>query len=48
AEGKLKRYYKDNVLVEQAFVKDSSMTVTQMLKKADADIERFVRFALGA
>lgn len=47
AEGKLKRYYKDNVLVEQPFVKDSSMTVGEMLKKADTGIKRFVRFALG-
>ena len=47
AEGKLKRYYKDNVLVEQPFVKDSSMTVSEMLKQAGADIKRYVRFALG-
>ena len=48
AEGKLNRYFKDNVLVEQPFVKDSSMTVQDMLKKSDADLRRFVRFALGA
>ncbi len=47
AEGKLTRYFKDNVLVEQPFVKDSSMTVEQMLKKNDASLTRFVRFALG-
>ncbi|MDT0631528.1 translation elongation factor Ts [Rubrivirga sp. S365] len=47
AEGKLTRYFKDNVLVEQPFVKDSSMTVEQMLKKQDAELRRFVRFALG-
>ena len=47
AEGKLTRYFKDNVLVEQPFVKDSSMTVQQMLKKEDAELRRFVRFALG-
>ena len=47
AEGKLARYFKDNVLVEQPFVKDSSMTVEQMLKKEDAELRRFVRFALG-
>ena len=47
AEGKLNRYFKDNVLVEQAFVKDSSMTVQQMLDKEDAELRRFVRFALG-
>ncbi|MEM0961613.1 MAG: translation elongation factor Ts [Bacteroidota bacterium] len=47
AEGKLNRYFKDNVLVEQPFVKDSSMTVQQMLQKSDAELRRFVRFALG-
>ena len=47
AEGKLTRFFKDNVLVEQPFVKDSSMTVEQMLKKEGAELRRFVRFALG-
>ena len=47
AEGKLTRYFKDNVLVEQPFVKDSSMTVQQMLDKSSAGLTRFVRFALG-
>ena len=48
AEGKLKRYYKDNVLVQQPFVKDASMTVEQMLKQAKASVKGFVRYALGA
>ena len=47
AEGKLGRYFKDNVLVEQPFVKDSSQTVGQMLDGAGAGLTRFVRFALG-
>ena len=47
AEGKLTRYFKDNVLVEQPFVKDSSQTVQQMLQTSGADLKRFVRFALG-
>ena len=47
AQGKLERYYKDNVLLEQPFVKDASMTVGEMLKKAGAGVKRFVRFALG-
>lgn len=48
ATGKLERYFKDNVLVEQPFVKDSSMTVKDMLKKNEADVIGYVRFALGA
>lgn len=47
ATGKLERYYRDNVLLEQPFVKDSSQTVTQMLKDAGAEVDSFVRFALG-
>lgn len=48
AQGRLKRYFKDNVLLEQAFVKDPQNTVGGMLKQANADILRFVRFALGS
>lgn len=47
AQGKLDRYFKDNVLVEQPFVKDSSMSVGAMLQAAKADVSSFVRFALG-
>ena len=47
AEGKLNRFYKDHVLVEQPFVKDSSITVKEMLKQADVDVKSFLRFALG-
>jgi len=47
AEGKLNRYYKDNVLLEQPFVKDSSLSVEQMLKQKGVKVSRFVRFALG-
>lgn len=47
AEGKLKRFYKDNVLVEQAYVKDASMQVKDVLKAANAQVHAFVRFALG-
>lgn len=47
AQGKLNRYFKDNVLVEQPFVKDSSMTVQKMLDAAGVQLTRFVRFGLG-
>ncbi|GMQ82200.1 MAG: translation elongation factor Ts [Rhodothermia bacterium] len=47
ATGKLERFYKDNVLLEQPFVKDSSQTVRQMLDGASAEVSSFVRFALG-
>ncbi len=47
AQGKLERFYKDNVLVDQPFVKDSSMTVEEMLKKSGFEVVRYVRYALG-
>ncbi len=46
-EGKVERFFKDNVLVEQPFVKDSSKTVSDVLQEAGAKVVRFVRFALG-
>jgi elongation factor Ts len=48
AQGKLERYFKDNVLLEQPFVKDSSKTVREMLDTAGIEVVRFVRFALGS
>ena len=48
ATGKLERYFKDNVLVEQPFVKDSKQSVGEMLKAQDAQVVRYVRYALGA
>lgn len=49
AEGKLKKFYKDNTLVHQAFVKDSSMNVGQYLTSVESDLKvnQFVRFQLG-
>ncbi|MDE2730757.1 MAG: translation elongation factor Ts [Bacteroidota bacterium] len=47
AQGKLKRFFKDNVLVEQAFVKDASKRVRDVLKEAGAQVHTYVRFALG-
>lgn len=47
AQGKVERYYKDNVLLEQPFVKDSSQTVSQMLQTKGVEVHGFTRFALG-
>ena len=47
ARGKLERYFKDHVLVEQPFVKDASMRVRDVLERSDADVRSFIRFALG-
>jgi len=46
-DGKLDRFFEDHVLLEQAFVKDSSMSVQEMIDDADLTVERFTRYALG-
>ena len=46
-EGKLERFFEDHVLMEQAFVKDSSVSVKEMLDDAGLSVNRFTRFALG-
>ncbi len=47
ADGKLERFFEDNVLLEQAFVKDASVSVKEILDGADVDVKQFVRYALG-
>ena len=49
AEGKLKRFFKDNTLVNQDFIKDSKMSVSEYVKSAAPNLEvtSFVRVALG-
>ena len=38
AQGKLERFYKDNTLLNQSFVKDGSMNVLSYLKSVDKDL----------
>ena len=52
-EGKMKKFFVENCLVEQRFVKDDSKSVAQVLEEAakqaggEAKIKRFVRFDVG-
>lgn len=46
-DGKIDKFYEERVLVEQDFVKDSSVTVGEMLDENDVSVTRFVRYALG-
>ena len=52
-EGMLKKFYEDNVLLEQKFVKDDSRTVGELVKELsgktgeNVQVRRFVRFELG-
>ncbi len=49
AKGKLNRFFKDNTLVNQAFIKDSKQTVEQYVKSVDNSLQvtGFQRVALG-
>ena len=45
-EGKLGKFYQDNCLLDQAFVKDDSQTVGQVIG-SKFKVARFVRFEMG-
>jgi len=47
AEGKMKTWFAENVLLEQPFVKDDSKTVGDLLKAAGLNLVKFVRFKVG-
>ncbi len=47
AEGKMKTWFAENVLLEQPFVKDDSKTVGDLLKAAGLKLVKFVRFRVG-
>jgi elongation factor Ts len=53
AEGKLAKFYEDNCLLDQKFVKDTDKTVREMIKEKIAQlgenitVGRFTRFQLG-
>lgn len=52
-EGKLKKYFKENCLMDQAYVRDPEMTIADLLNEMIAkigeniSINRFVRFKIG-
>jgi len=50
AEGRLEKFFKENTLVNQEFIKDSKLTVGQYLKSIDKDLSvtGFVRYTLNA
>jgi len=46
-EGRVSGFYKDSVLLEQAFAKDNKKSVKQILDEAGVNAVRFVRFRVG-
>ncbi len=50
AEGRLEKFFKDNTLLNQEFIKDSKLTVRQYVAAHDKDLKvtGFVRYSLNA
>ncbi len=46
-EGRVNGYFKENVLLDQAFAKDQKKSVAQVLKEAGAQATGFARFRVG-
>lgn len=47
-EGRLTGFFKENVLVEQAFAKDPKTTVGKVVENAGGEVVSFARFRVGA
>ena len=47
-EGRVKGYFKENVLLEQDFAKDNKLEVGKVLDNAGLTVSTFVRFRVGA
>jgi elongation factor Ts len=50
AQGRLGKFFKENTLMEQAFIKDNKLNVAQYLKSGDPEltVTEFKRFSLGS
>ena len=45
--GRIKKYYEENCLVEQAFIKDDSVKVADLLKKGNISVANCVFYVMG-
>jgi len=45
--GRMKKYLKENTLLGQNFVKDTDITIADLLKKTGAEVSMIVRYELG-
>jgi elongation factor Ts len=46
-DGRMKKYLKENTLLGQNFVKDTELTIAELLNKNDAEVLGIVRYELG-
>jgi elongation factor Ts len=47
-EGRVNGFFKDAVLLDQAYVRDNKKTVQAVLGEAGVTLKRFVRFEVGS
>lgn len=47
AEGKMRTFYEERVLLDQKFVKDSTKTIAQLLKDNGTSLEKYSRIEVG-
>ena len=45
--GRIKKFYEENCLVEQAFIKDDSKKISELLKSGNTSIAKFAFFVMG-
>ncbi|MBO5412387.1 MAG: elongation factor Ts [Clostridia bacterium] len=45
--GRIKKFYEENCLLEQAFIKDDSKKVAELLKAGNTSIKQFVFYVMG-
>ena len=45
--GRIKKFYEENCLVEQAFIKDDSKKICELLKSGNTSIAKFAFFVMG-
>ena len=46
-EGRMRNFYAENVLEEQPFVRDESLTVGKLAQQGGMKLKRFIRWQLG-
>lgn len=46
-DGRIEKYYKEVCLVDQAYIKGDDENISSLLKKANAEVVRFVRYEMG-
>jgi elongation factor Ts len=46
-EGRIRKFYEENALVDQAWLREPKKSVAQVLKENNVSVKRYVRFAVG-